>query len=104
MVNYYHRFLPNLAEQLTPIYNHLNNMLKQGKKCKFSWTNECQESLTKIKNELISAIFLTHPSENASYRLNTDASNSSCGESSSRTKIKERLGTYRIFLEKVHTR
>ena len=39
LVNYYHKFLPNLATTLNP----LNGLLEQGKRWK--WTTECEEGV-----------------------------------------------------------
>ncbi|HBK82413.1 MAG TPA: hypothetical protein DDZ41_02265, partial [Flavobacterium sp.] len=79
MVNYYHRFLPNLAEQLTPLYNHTNAMIREGKKCEFSWPPDCETALKRIKKGIVECTLLAHPRENASYCIRTDASQTACG-------------------------
>lgn len=80
MVNYYHRFIPNLANMLCPIYNQLNHLLKLGKATKFfDWPKTCESNFINIKNKLKSVCMLTHPIENAPLRLTTDASNIAIG-------------------------
>lgn len=80
MVNYYHRFLPNLAELLTPIYSHLT-ILQNTPKSKFhySWPDNCDSAFTKIKTCLANATLLTHPTEGTLLNITTDASNIAVG-------------------------
>ena len=54
MVQYYARFLPNLATELSP----LNQLLKD--KTPWSWTSECQAAFQTTKRLLTSARVLTH--------------------------------------------
>lgn len=81
MVNYYHRFVPHLAELLTPIYDFLTNFQKLNKKnkIKFAWPEECDQSFRKIKDALASATILVHPGENSQISIITDASNVAAG-------------------------
>lgn len=79
MVNYYHRFLPHLADQLVPIYNQMNSLIKLGKKAIFSWPSDCQIALETIKDSLANCTLLAHPKENTVYCIRTDASNTACG-------------------------
>lgn len=74
MVNYYHRFFPNLADKLASIYEIMNKLVKQGKKHIFEWPIECQNDFDKIKKDLINCSLLTHPIKNEEYCLETDAS------------------------------
>lgn len=52
-VNYYNRFLQNMAIILKPLYDCL-------KKNKFQWTEECENSFKKIKNCLANTTSLAH--------------------------------------------
>ena len=54
LVNYYHKFLPNLATTLNP----LNGLLEQGKRWK--WTTECEEAFHSVKKLITSDMVLTH--------------------------------------------
>lgn len=79
MVNYYHRFLPNLADHLSPIYKHMNALIKLGKKAIFSWPSECHAALETIKTSLVNCTLLAHPIDNTTYCIRTDASSIACG-------------------------
>ena len=81
MVNYYHRFIPNLAEIVAPIYEHLTIFQKthKSKTAKFEFPENCQTSFEKTKQALADATLLVHPAENVKFSLTTDASNFSVG-------------------------
>ena len=81
MINYYHRFFPNLAEHLIPLYSLLNSLNKCKRKADkiFIWSDECEQSFNKIKQLLIDGTLLAHPDPLASLELVTDASNLSIG-------------------------
>lgn len=80
MVNYYHRFIPMLAELLTPIHTHLTSLLKQPKsKHNYFWPDFCEESFNKVKRALIDATLLTYPIENLPLNITTDASDIAVG-------------------------
>ena len=68
MVNYYGKFIPNLASLLHP----LNNLLKQNQKWK--WTQECQKSFETAKERLSQAPVLAHYDATLPLRLAGDAS------------------------------
>lgn len=76
MVNFYHRFIPNLARILQPLYSAL-------KSCKprqpLSWTNAMLESFQHAKLALANSTLLTHPFPNANLALTTDASDNAVG-------------------------
>jgi hypothetical protein len=74
MVNYYSRFVPNLAAILRPIYNLLSQ------KAKFEWKPECEKAFKKIKEILISDPCLVHFNPKLSITLTTDASNEGISE------------------------
>lgn len=80
MINYYHRFIPKLAELLAPIHSFLTKLLKKPKNDKeFIWTEEIQKVFNKIKTELASATLLKFPKEYTKYYLMVDASNIAVG-------------------------
>ena len=54
LVNYYNRFLPNLANTLAPLHRLLQ------KNTKWCWSKEYTESFTKVKNAIASDLVLTH--------------------------------------------
>ena len=54
LLNYYGKFLPNLAATLHP----LNNLLQKGHQWK--WTPECKQAFEEAKTSLVSSRVLTH--------------------------------------------
>ncbi|XP_068237124.1 uncharacterized protein [Palaemon carinicauda] len=68
MVNYYRRFIPNIAQTLTPV----DNVLK-GKAKKLEWSSPQQHAFTRTKNAVTNATTLAHFDDNAPLRLTTDA-------------------------------
>ena len=68
LINYYHKFLPNLATVLSP----LNKLLQHERKWK--WTKECEEAFTKLKELITSDMVLTHYDPELPLRLACDAS------------------------------
>lgn len=67
-VNYYSRFLQNMAEILVPLYDCLKNK-------KFNWTPDCEKSFNLIKQKLASLDNLIHHDMNLPLILTCDASN-----------------------------
>ncbi len=78
MINFYRRFVKNAASIQAPLHVYLRNS-KKNDKTPISWTNEAEEAFSQCKSELSSAALLAHPSENASLRLTTDASDTAMG-------------------------
>ena len=68
LLNYYGKFLPNLADQLHP----LNNLLKKHQKWK--WTDACEKAFKWAKQALVSAKVLVHYDPNLPIRVAADAS------------------------------
>ena len=68
LVNYYHKFLPNLATTLNP----LNRLLEQGKP--WEWSAECEEAFASVKKLIASEMVLTHYDPERPLRLACDAS------------------------------
>lgn len=68
LVNYYHRFLPNLATVVGP----LNELLQNNKK--WTWTAKCDDAFAKVKELITSEQVLCHYNPTLPVRLATDAS------------------------------
>lgn len=73
LVGYYSRFIPNMAQVLSPIYKLLQ------KDRKFIWDEQCQESFDSIKKIIVSNKVLTHYDRNAPVKLMCDASTDGIG-------------------------
>ena len=68
LVNYYHKFLPNLATILHP----LNQMLESN--YQWYWTDRCEEAFQKVKVMIASDLVLTHYDPKLPLQLACDAS------------------------------
>lgn len=71
-INYYSRFLKNMATVLTPLYECT-------KRNKFQWTAECEKAFQKIKKKLASATDLRHYDPQLPLILTCDASDTGLG-------------------------
>ena len=74
MLNYYHRFLPQIASVLAPLHKQAS-----GKGQQIEWSVECQEAFDKAKTALGNATLLHHPQPNAPTSLTVDASDKGIG-------------------------
>lgn len=80
MVNYYHRFIPKIAEMLTPIYTHLTALLKMPKCANnFTWPEPLNENFNQVKKAIADCTLLAHPQNDGRFRLITDASSTAVG-------------------------
>ncbi|KAI5729011.1 hypothetical protein M8J77_024174 [Diaphorina citri] len=68
LLNYYHKFIPQLATKISP----LNALLRKYQK--FQWTTECEEAFQNVKKEIASDTVLVHFDSNLPVSLATDAS------------------------------
>ena len=68
MLNFYNRFLPNIALTLKPLYTCL-----KGRK-EIEWNNELKLSFTAAKEILAKRTLLIHPQMDATTRITVDAS------------------------------
>ena len=68
MVNYYSRFVPNLAQVAHPLHQVTK------KNAKFEWTSQCQQAFEKLKSCLASAPIMAYPTRTEKFILDTDAS------------------------------
>ena len=75
MVNYYHRFMPNIAQKLIPLHKAVGN--KKGKS--IEWSKECYEAFEDAKRALSKATLLSHPGKDAETTLTVDASDVAMG-------------------------
>ena len=73
MVNYYGKFIPNLAGKLHPLYA----LLKNG--TKWNWSVECAQAFDEIKTLLVQAPVLVHYNPKLPLKLAGDASNYGIG-------------------------
>ena len=76
MVNFYHRFMPNLADKLHPLHDAC-----KGRGQTISWTENCQHAFDRAKESLASAALLQHPVNNARIAITADASDAAVGAS-----------------------
>ena len=74
MINYYHRFIPRLADKLHPLYD-----ATKVKGQAIEWTSECQAAFLAAKAALATATLLHHPHANAKTSITVDASNTAVG-------------------------
>ena len=68
LVNYYSKFVPNLASLLHPLYSLLQSEVQ------WKWSKECQQAFQEAKEKLISAPVLTHYDVNLPIHMAADAS------------------------------
>ncbi|GBN11248.1 Transposon Tf2-8 polyprotein [Araneus ventricosus] len=68
MINFYHRFIPKIAEILAPLNAYLVGSKKRDK-TKIKWNPETDASFDKIKKCLADATLLSHPSTDAKLAL-----------------------------------
>ena len=69
LVNFYRRFLPNIAATMRPLTDALAGAPRQ-----LQWTDGMSAAFEATKQRLATAALLVHPVPNADLRINTDAS------------------------------
>ena len=74
MLNFYHRFVPNAAHIMRPIYDAL-----AGKPMSLKWSDELDEAFTTAKEALAQATMLVHPHADNPTALTVDASATAVG-------------------------
>ena len=74
MINFYHRFMPNVAGKLAPLH-----AASAGKGQAITWSTECQTAFEAAKTALADATLLHHPRANAPTSITVDASDSDIG-------------------------
>jgi len=76
MINFYHRFMPGLANKLHPLHEAC-----KGKGQTIVWTKDCQSAFEAAKSALASAALLKHPDQSKPIAITTDASDVAVGGS-----------------------
>lgn len=74
MINYYSKFVPNLATIMSPLY-------KMTTEKKLQWTNQCEDAFSEVKNILSSYPVLGYPryGDDDDFILTTDGSGTGIG-------------------------
>ena len=85
MINYYHRFIPNCADKLTPL-NHLLTAVNEGHtrlspKSNFDlkWNESANSAFIVSKQILANGTLSVHPDHNAPLNIMCDASDFAVG-------------------------
>lgn len=78
MVNYYHRYIPKLAEFTSPIHIIITNALKKKNKT-VEWTEDAAQAFERIKECFALRVLLNHFNKDAKLSLTVDASNIAIG-------------------------
>ncbi|GFO11984.1 Pol polyprotein [Plakobranchus ocellatus] len=76
IMNFYHRFIPNLASILRPVYQVINTSTPRQA---LVWTNEMTQSFFASKQALAEATMLVHPCTDCPIALTCDASDVAIG-------------------------
>ena len=77
MVNFYHRFMPEIAKKLIPLHKTVGSV--KTKNGPIEWSDECQASFDPAKKALADITILHHPSPSAEMTLTVDASDVAMG-------------------------
>jgi len=77
MLNFYRRFLSDIAKTSAPINEFLQENIRG--KTPILWSTKAEETFEKSKQSLAKATFLVHPKMNEELALFTDAFNQSIG-------------------------
>ena len=75
MLNFYRRFLPNIADTLAPLHKMINATSGQ----QLEWSDDASIAFEKAKDELANATTLAFPMNDAPLSIMTDASNAAIG-------------------------
>ena len=76
MMNFYHRFLPNIASILSPLYGALKSSKPQQE---ISWSHQMKQAFVAAKCALGNATMLAHPCSDCPLALTPDASDRAVG-------------------------
>ena len=85
MVNFYHRFVPNAAHIMRPIYDAM-----AGKPVTLEWSNDLEEAFATAKEALAQATMLVHPHADKPIALTVDASGAAIG-----AVLEQNLGSWK---------
>lgn len=78
MLNFYRRFLPNAAEEQATLHDMLAGSNVKDSKI-LTWTPQLLDAFDRCKSSLAKAALLSHPVQDATLALVTDASNTAMG-------------------------
>ena len=76
MINFYHRFLPNIASILSPLYGALKSSKPQQE---ISRSHQMKQAFVAAKCALVNATMLAHPCSDCPLALTSDASDRAVG-------------------------
>ena len=76
MINFYHRFLPNIASILSPLYGALKSSKPQQE---ISWSHQMKQAFVAAKCALVNATMLAHPCSDCPLALTSDSSDRAVG-------------------------
>ena len=76
MINFYHRFIPNAASLLSPLYP--STKIKPHTHT-ITWTSEMLSAFNSVKSSLANVTLLAHPKANVTIALTSDASDNGIG-------------------------
>lgn len=79
MINYYHRFIPNMANESAMLYDLLSEKKDKNKPKQFTWSVEGQEAFENLKCALANNTLLVYPDPEANLCINADASGTAIG-------------------------
>ena len=74
MIKFYHRFIPDAAQLMSPLFDALTNRTKI-----LVWNDTMMQAFEAFKKTLVKATLLAHPRHNAPISLTTDASDRAVG-------------------------
>lgn len=78
MVNYYHRYIPMLAAELSPLHEIITSSNKSKLK-QLTWSNKAEIAFENVRAVFAQKTLLTHFNKNAQLSLAVDASNVAIG-------------------------
>lgn len=78
LINYYHRYIPMLAKELSPIHDILS-LANKNKEKQIAWTTEANIAFENVKSLFANKTLLTHFDSNAKLSVVVDASNVAMG-------------------------
>ena len=76
MINFYHRFLPNIASILSPLYGALKSSKPQQE---ISWSHQMKQAFVAPKCAQVNATMLAHPCSDCPLALTSEASDRAVG-------------------------
>ena len=92
MINFYHRFLPNIAAVLAPLHGLVASLKKA--KDDIVWTEEATAAFEASRQKLLQPRTLSHPKSGAELTLTTDASDIAMGAVLAQGPRKKPLGFF----------